>query len=284
MESNIEILEEMDEVMEMCDITVEDCHCYYANGILTHNCSEELRLIANYANEKLWLDTMLSGGDLHKAMAIQMWGKENYTKEKRKHAKAANFGLIYLMKPHSMPDKFNEPLEVCQEIYDKFWAAIPNIKEFQAKLIRRARRTGVVYNYLGRPRRVKYWFNTGIGKDIGFACRTVVNTVVQSMGGDVLKIAMIKLWKELLGQPKYQQAGVKFLSTIHDEFNIQVPSDLCYEVIPIIRKCMDRKFPNWRLPIECSLEIGDRWGCTFPFKWTNDERVFEPKVEPAPTN
>lgn len=281
MESNIEIIEETDELMEMCDITVDDCHCYYANGILTHNCAEELRIIANLANESLWLDTMLGGGDLHKAMAIAMWGKENYTRDYRKKAKIANFGLIYLMKPFSMPTKFNEPIEVCQEIYDKFWAAIPNIKEFQAKIIRRARRTGTVYNYLGRPRRVKYWFNTGVGKDIGFACRTVVNTVVQSMGGDILKISLLKLWKELYNNAAYRAAGVRFASTIHDEINTYCPDYLLHEVVMLQRKCMTRKFPNWRLPIETGLEIGTSFGVTFPFKWTNDPRDFIPDTFPA---
>lgn len=243
--------------------------------------AQELRVTANLANEKLWLDTMLSGGDLHKAMAIQMWGQENYSKDYRKKAKIANFGLIYLMKPFSMVDKFNEPLDVCEDIYNRFWASIPNIKDFQTKLIRRARRTGVVYNYLGRPRRVKYWFNTGIGKDIGFGCRTVVNTVVQSMGGDILKISILKLWKELYNNPKYRDAGVRFVSTIHDEINSYVPKDMIREVAELKKKCMTRHFPNWRLPIETGVEIGVSFGLTFPFKWTNDERVFVPDMEPA---
>ena len=68
LESNIELIEFYDDEEEMCDITVEDVHCYYANGILTHNCAQELRCISNYTNCHLWVDTFLTGGDLHKNM------------------------------------------------------------------------------------------------------------------------------------------------------------------------------------------------------------------------
>ena len=74
LESNIESIEFFDEEIEMCDIEVEEAHCYFANGILTHNSAQELRAISNVTGEPGWVNTFLSGGDLHKNMAVSMWG------------------------------------------------------------------------------------------------------------------------------------------------------------------------------------------------------------------
>lgn len=93
LESNILSLEYLEEEIEMMDLNVEEVHCYYANGIVTHNCGQELKILANLAGQQNWIDTFKNGGDLHKNMAIEMFGLENYNNEKRKVAKTLNFGL-----------------------------------------------------------------------------------------------------------------------------------------------------------------------------------------------
>lgn len=92
-ESNIEFIEFSDEEMEMCDIEVEEVHCYYANGIMTHNSGQELRITANLSREPAWVEAFTTGGDVHKETAVKIWGEENYNKEYRKLAKGANFAM-----------------------------------------------------------------------------------------------------------------------------------------------------------------------------------------------
>lgn len=59
--------------VEMADMTVEDVHCYYADGVLTHNCSEELVIMANLSGERVWLNAIRNGHDIHESTARSAW-------------------------------------------------------------------------------------------------------------------------------------------------------------------------------------------------------------------
>ena len=65
--SNIESIIISDEYMDMCDIEVEDVHCYYGNGIVTHNSAQEIRITTNISRESVWMDALTSGGDVHRS-------------------------------------------------------------------------------------------------------------------------------------------------------------------------------------------------------------------------
>lgn len=77
-----------DIILPVWNITVNtEDHLYYVNGVLTSNCSEELRIVTNLYKERAWADVINTGGDLHHANSDAIFGKENYTKETRKKAK-----------------------------------------------------------------------------------------------------------------------------------------------------------------------------------------------------
>lgn len=82
---------------EMYDITIDSKdHVYFCNGILTHNCAEELRLVANVFKEQTWIHAFNTGQDVHKLTAIKIFGEENYCKEARKKAKCiSGDSLLY---------------------------------------------------------------------------------------------------------------------------------------------------------------------------------------------
>lgn len=89
-----------DIIMPVWNITVNTPeHEYYVNGILTSNCSEELRIVTNLYKERAWADVINTGGDLHHANSDAIFGKENYTKETRKKAKCiSGKSLIFTTK------------------------------------------------------------------------------------------------------------------------------------------------------------------------------------------
>lgn len=77
-----------DIILPVWNITVDtEEHLYYVNGVLTSNCSEELRIVTNLYSEHNWAEVINSGGDLHHANSDAIFGSENYTKETRKKAK-----------------------------------------------------------------------------------------------------------------------------------------------------------------------------------------------------
>ena len=125
-----------------------------------------------------------------------------------------NFGMAYGMSGYSLAEKFNVTVEEGEDIVRRFWAAAPRIKDFQTKCVRRGRKEGTVYNYFGRPRRVRYWFKSQEGKQRAFGARTVNNTLIQSIGAELLRISMIKLWKNLYNHDDWKDKA-RFLNTIH---------------------------------------------------------------------
>ena len=248
--------------------------------------AEELRLIANYSKEPLWVSTFLNGGDLHKSMAASIFHKEekDVTGDERKKAKSANFGLSYGMSPYTMVGRFKLPLKECEELHKGWWGSVPHIKAYQQRTIKQAKATGTVYNYFGRPRRVKHYFR-GDRRQQSFGARTCRNSPIQSMGADIFKVAFLKTYKQLLTNPKYKD-HCRFLSTIHDELNLSIEytdRKLFMEMLGIFYKCMYTKIKGWDVPFEVGVEIGTRWGDSFPFNYDPKTEVLEPdmfKVEP----
>lgn len=246
--------------------------------------AQELRAIANFSNIPFWKDTFINGGDLHERTAKMIWGEENYNHDLRKRAKGANFGLSYGMAYQTAAESFKLPLEEAKELVDGWWSVCKELKQSQDAAIRKAKKTGTVYNYFGRPRRVKAYFDSADRRQIAFGERTVKNTVIQSVGADLCKRACIKYYKEMCLNPKY--AGKhRFLSTIHDEINISVSyedRDLFYEMVRKFHDIMYVKVPGWDVPFAVGIELGNRWGDSFVFKYDENNNLVPDmfKVQP----
>lgn len=244
--------------------------------------AEELRLIANYSKEPMWCSTFINGGDLHRTMAGSIFHKkpEEVTGGERKKAKSANFGLAYGMSPFTMVGRFKLPLQECEELHHGWWKSVPHIKAFQQRSIKFAKSKGTIYNYFGRPRRLKYYFR-GDRKQVSFGERTVRNTIIQSMGADIFKVAFLNLYKRLYTNPKYKDY-CRFLSTIHDEINTSLDytdRDRFMEMLDIHYNCMYMKIKGWDVPFDVGVELGLRWGHSFPFTYDPVNKVLAPDMK-----
>ena len=245
--------------------------------------TQELKAIANYSKEPSWVEAFVNGGDLHRSVAAKIFHKDvsEVTGDERKKAKSCNFGLSYGMSPYTMVDQFNLSLQECEELHKGWWNSVPYIKSFQTRCIKQAKKTGVNYNYFGRPRRVKYYFSSSDRKQVAFGERTVRNTPIQSVGADLMKMALIKIYKKLLTNTKYQ-GHCRFLSTIHDESNLSIEytdRDLFNEMLDVYYNCMYTKVKGWDVPFDVGLEIGTRWGDSFPFTYNRETKEYKPDMK-----
>jgi DNA polymerase-1 len=144
---------------------------------------------------------------------------------------------------------------------------------------RYARRYGTVYTYFGRPRRIKQYFNTGDRRDIGFAYRTSVNTLVQGAAADILRIALVRLWDNIFQSQKYKEK-IKFVSTVHDEVNLIVHKSLFPEILYDLKEVFEFHIEGWQIQMKADFEIGTSWGHAFPFKIERGEKPV-PEFEEA---
>ena len=262
---------------EMYDITIDsEDHVYLCNGVRTHNCAEELRLVANIYKEQTWIKAFNSGQDVHKSTACKIFGEENYCKEARKKAKAASFGILYGASAYGFHNQFPDmTLEECEEFIEKFKAALPSIEAGQKASVRYAKKNGFVKTYFGRPRRVKYYLNHPDRSMRSFGERTVKNTAVQGAAGDCLKLMIIRLWKELF--LKYPE--VKWVGSIHDEITYIIPKSILIDALKIIKKCQTIKLPDWPVQLDCDISIGKSFGELIPWFLDDETGELTPQIE-----
>ena len=241
--------------------------------------AEEIRVPALITKEPVWLNTFISGGDVHRNTAIALWGEENYSRDKRKMAKGANFGILYGQTARHFAENFGISYEEAQDFVTRFKTSLPVLFSWVAKHEKDAAKKGTVYTLFGRPRRVAYWMNHPQQSMVAFGKRTAVNTTIQGTGADILKIAFIKLFKQFYS-PKDYRGIVRFLNTVHDEINYSVRKDAMNVVVPLLIKCMRLQLPNWEFPMEVGLGIGNRWGQCVDFEFDkNDFHILKPKME-----
>lgn len=269
--SNISTIEFLDEEMEMCEISVEG-ECYYANGILVHNSTQELRIPAVMSGEPAWLNAFIHKDDVHASTAIAIWGEENYSRDKRQMAKVANFGLLYGGTKYTLADKLNIPLDEAEEFYNKYRQSLPVLFAWSDQLAKMGRRHGTIKTYFGRPRRVRQYMTSSDYRERAFGARTCVNSTVQGTAADITKLAMIRCWQSVVNNPEYKE-DCWFLSTIHDEINFAVRESRIYEILPLLLDAMALQIPGWPIRMEVGIEIGYNWGEIFPFNYENGSIV-----------
>lgn len=247
--------------------------------------AEEIRIPALWSKEPAWLNAFKDHKDVHKSTACAIWGEENYTKDKRKMAKGANFGLLYGMTAHNFKDRFNISYEEAQEFVDQFKAGLPVLFKWIRACELEGEKNGTVYTMFGRPRRVKSWFDTGDWSWVSFAKRTCVNTKIQGTGADILKIVFLKLFDQFYKTNLTELVRFKF--TIHDEIDYQIIKDKEHncasfkKILKMIMQIMRVQYPGWEFPMEVGLSIGNRWGQCIDFDFDiNTLEVTGPKQDP----
>lgn len=234
--------------------------------------AQELRLPALISKEPLWTETFASGGDLHKEMACRMWGKENYSKQKRKMAKKANFGILYGMTAKNFAEDFRIPLYEAEDLVKRYKETAPVLFNWVHQNEKSIIETGTGYTICGRPRRLGWYLKFSNHNDRGlynFGIRSCTNTVIQGSGADVLKISFMNIY-DMFFKSEYIRTNrkyIKFLNTVHDEINYQVSKDNIRHIVPKIISCMRLWLDDWEFPMQVGLDIGTRWGQTVTFDY-----------------
>ena len=225
---------------------------------------QELRIVANLANETNWIKEFNEGdADPHKITAELIWGKENYNRDYRKKAKVINFGIIYGKTEKSLSSDLKVSEEEAKQYLDGFLKGLPAIARYMQSQVNHATNNKEVQNYYGRKRRFVNFFNR-YGQLSNEGRNRAFNFPIQSMGGEVTKIALIKVYNELINSPEFIDK-VYFMSTIHDEINLSIDKSVIKEAAYKMGLLMDHEIPNMPVPIITALEIGHSMGVTWKF-------------------
>jgi len=158
----------------------------------------ELRILAHLARDENLIRAFHEGADIHRAVAAQMHGvaPEEVTGEQRSSAKQVNFGIIYGITPFGLARRIGISSSEATEIIDSYKARFPGITSFLDECVQQAKHLGYVTTILGRRRPIPDIEDRNPNRR-SLAERTAINTAVQGSAADLIKLAMVKIYRRL---------------------------------------------------------------------------------------
>ncbi len=214
----------------------------------------ELRLLAHFSDDKVLIDAFKNDEDIHLITASKIFevDKKDVTKEMRRKAKAVNFGLIYGQTRYGLATVLNITPFEAQEFIDKYFATYPKINTYMNNTLIEAHQEGYVETLYGRKRYLGAELNSRNAKIREFAQRAAINAPLQGTSADLIKMAMVKLHKDL---EKYKS---KIILQVHDELVLEVPKEELEDVKALTISAMELGQPL-KVPLKVDTKYGKTW-------------------------
>ncbi len=182
----------------------------------------ELRLLADFSHDEIMLDAFRDGRDIHAINASKIYHKDlaDVTANDRRHAKTANFGIIYGISAFGLSTRLGIPRAEAKEIIDNYFKTFPTIQKYMSDSVEHARENGYVETRMGR-RRMLPDINSRNPVVRGYAERNAINAPLQGTAADIIKVAMIRIYAEM----RARGLRSRMIMQVHDELNFNVPED-----------------------------------------------------------
>jgi DNA polymerase-1 len=196
----------------------------------------DLRVLAHYSQDKALLEAFRSGQDIHNRTAAEIFfvSPMLITSQMRRVAKTINFGIVYGMSSFGLASQLNLSRKEAQTFIDRYFKHYPGVQQFMEKIVKQARKDFHVTTLLNRIRLLPD-INSSNRTRREFAERTAINTPIQGTAADIIKLAMIKVDRELAKAA----LQAKMLLQIHDELVFEVPKEEANIVEKLVRESME---------------------------------------------
>jgi len=215
----------------------------------------ELRLLAHMSRDPLLMEAFRRGEDIHARTAAEVFGVTplEVTPELRRNAKAVNFGIIYGLSPYGLAAQLGIQQSEAQAYIENYFARYQGVKNFIDCQIEQVRRSGETRTLFGRRRPIPD-INSSNANARGFAERTAVNTPLQGTAADLIKLAMIRIQREL------DAGGFRsaMLLQVHDELVFEVPPEELDSVSRMVKRQMENVY-ELEVPLVAEISAGDNW-------------------------
>ncbi|GHT31172.1 DNA polymerase I [Planctomycetales bacterium] len=218
----------------------------------------ELRVLAHFSEDKHLCEAFLNNEDIHTSVARQVFGiseSENVPPEKRRAAKAVNFGVIYGQSAFGLAKELGIPQKEAQQFIDGYFAKYDSIRTYLNTILDNCITDGYVSTLFGRRR----YFRQGTIRSerkgvLNQSERMAVNTVIQGTAADLMKQAMVKLFRRNI----FDGRQANLLLQIHDELVFEVKADYAEELKRIVVETMQLEQPL-KVPLVVDAEFSDCW-------------------------
>ena len=215
----------------------------------------ELRIIAELSKDEAMLDAFINGIDIHTATASKVYGTpiEQVDKDMRRNAKAVNFGIVYGISAFGLSENLGIARKEAANIIEQYFIQYPGIKKFMDESIVFAKENGFVETIMGRRRYLRD-INSNNAVVRGFAERNAINAPIQGSSADMIKIAMINIFKEF----EKRQLESKMILQVHDELVF----DAKISELDIVKEIVEHKMRiaiPLKVPIVVDMNTGNNW-------------------------
>ena len=215
----------------------------------------ELRIIAALSEEETMIEAFKNGEDIHASTAAKVFNVplSEVTREQRSNAKTVNFGIIYGVSAFGLSNQTDLTRKESKGLIDLYYETYPKLKNYMSAQVDFARDHGYVETVLQRRRYLKD-INSRNAIVRGAAERNAVNAPIQGSAADIIKIAMINIFK------RFEKEGFKskMLLQVHDELVFDAHKDELEIIKPIIKYEMEHAF-EMIVPLDVEMGIGENW-------------------------
>lgn len=215
----------------------------------------ELRIMASICGDETLTQAFKNGEDIHRRTAALVFkvNPEDVTPEMRRKAKEVNFGILYGLGPYGLKTRLGISQAHAKEIFDNYFNSFKNVKKFMEESIRKAQAKGYAETLMGRRRFLRN-INSKNKVVRQFEERVAINMPIQGTAADMIKLAMIKIHKEL----KKRKAQTKMILQVHDELVFDAHKKEVDDLKFVIKDLMENALPL-NIPVVVDLGIGDNW-------------------------
>lgn len=215
----------------------------------------ELRIMAHLSGDTNMQSAFVHDMDIHTATAAKIFGvnPDEVTKEQRRRAKTANFGIIYGISAFGLAQRLEIPRGEARELIENYFAQYPDVKKYMETIVEQARKQGYVETIFAR-RRYLHDISSANGTMRSLAERNAINAPIQGSAADIIKIAMVKVHKAI----KTAGLRAKMILQVHDEIVIEAPADELSAVSAILKSEMESAV-SLSVPLTVDVGSGINW-------------------------
>ena len=215
----------------------------------------ELRILAHISNADSLRQAFINDEDIHTHVACDIFNKDelSVTPNERRTAKAVIFGIVYGISGYGLGENLDISPSEAKKYIEKYLELYPEVDKYMKDIIAKTRELGYVRTLLNRKREIEEIKNTNhLIRSMGD--RMALNTPIQGSSADILKMAMIKIYKLL----KEKKLKTKMLLQVHDELIFDVPNDELDEVVNLVKDTMENIY-KLSVPLKVGINYGNNW-------------------------
>ncbi|MFI3285108.1 MAG: DNA polymerase I [Rikenellaceae bacterium] len=215
----------------------------------------ELRLMAHLSGDKALIEAFRNGEDIHTTTAALLFSKssDEVTSDERRKAKTANFGIIYGISPFGLSQRLDIPRAEAKAIIEGYFSSYPAVKQYMDNAVEQARESGFVSTLFGRRRYLRdITSRNAVAR--GLAERNAINAPIQGSAADVMKLAMIAIWR------RFKLEGIKsrMVMQVHDEVVVDLLRSEEQQVLKIVTEEMENA-ANLKVKLIAEAGVADNW-------------------------